>query len=55
MESRVTIAHRFDSAIGHLLHAQKPLLGEHRLDDRIASRAYADRVRMRLDLFEKAG
>src|SRR4029077_8818698 len=48
-------AYRFDCAVGHLLHAQKPLLGEHRLDDGVASRAHPDRVRMRLDLFEQAG
>ena len=46
------VANRLDRSIGHLLHAQKPLLGEHRLDDGIASRAYADGMRVRLDLFE---
>src|SRR5690242_6886517 len=53
MEGGVTIADRGDRAIGHLPHAQEPLLGEHWLDDGVASRAYADRMRVRLDLFEQ--
>src|ERR1019366_7626321 len=54
MKGRVALAHRFDRAIGHLLHRPEPWLGEHRLDDRVASRAHAYRMLMRLDLFEQA-
>src|SRR5271154_2455426 len=54
MEGRVAFAHRLDRAIGHRAHAQEPLLGEHRLDDGVASRTYADRMFVRLDLFEES-
>src|ERR1700675_3833859 len=53
MKGRVTVAHRLDRAISHRAHRQEPLLGEHRLDDGVASRAYADGVPIRLDFFEQ--
>src|ERR1700680_5156981 len=51
----VGFAHRRDRLLPHRLAPHEPLLREHRLDHRVASRAYADRVPMRLDLFEQAG
>src|SRR5271154_4851757 len=55
MKSRVALAHRLDRTIRHLAHPQEPLLGDHRLDHSVASRAYADRMLVRLDLLEHTG
>ena len=46
------VAHRFDGGLGERLHANEPLLGDHRLDRGVAAVAGAHVVGMLLDLLE---
>src|SRR5712692_10015020 len=42
------------SVRARLVHGDEPLIREHRLDDRLAARAYAHRMPMRFDFFDRS-
>src|SRR5208282_2377372 len=52
-EPGAAVANRGDRLLRHRLDADEPLLREHRLDHRVASRADSHRMPMRLDLLEQ--
>ena len=53
MERRAAVAHRRKRLLGERLDAHEPLIGEHRLDHRLAARADADGMLMRLHLLQQ--
>ena len=53
-KANLAVSDALDSRLGQRRHLHKPLLGNHRLDGRVAAVARADLVRQRLDALEIA-